>query len=121
VKGACGLDGDKGEKVSGCPRGAAGAWVCPGGCGPLDPLHWPWGAGRQLRPELSPTAGVRGPLLCPCSGVSVEGRRTDHPASVLPAVGRAGDPGALRAAGEERRAGKHRADTEVGQERTAGG
>lgn len=65
MKGACGLDGDKGEKVSGCPQGATGARTVPGGCGPLDPLRQPAGAGRWLRLELSPAAGAWGPLLCP--------------------------------------------------------
>lgn len=63
MKGACGIDGDKGEKVSGCPRGATGAWMLPGGCGPLDPLHqlggsretaeagaWPRGKGTGSPP-----------------------------------------------------------------------
>lgn len=41
MKGACGLNGDKGDKVSGCLQGAAGAWMLPGGCGPSEPLHQP--------------------------------------------------------------------------------
>lgn len=63
MKGACGLDGDKGEKVSGC------LWVPqePGRCLEaaalwLSPL--PVGGSKEMAEgELSPGAGARGPPL----------------------------------------------------------
>lgn len=36
--------------------------MMPGGCGPLDPLHQPAGAGKWLKPDLDP---VTGSFLCP--------------------------------------------------------
>lgn len=37
--------------------------MLPGGCGPLDPLHQPAGAGKWLRPDLDPVTGSWGPPL----------------------------------------------------------